>query len=188
MAPVSGPCISEPTLCVGFCIALDSVGAIAGHGPAGKKTEKTRRYFRGAGHGLGAARPQDPQRGSRPRQNGEKRLERLFFLPFWRCSTYNSGVPEPPYLKMAYKKGMVRRPCLFCFESFACFLEQRPTDGEVWMFPLPPSYGVNGWSFFAYFLCKESRCKESRSSQIPGSKQFGPQVGGGGLSRCAGGR
>ena len=70
----------------------------------------------------GVTHPQDPQRRSRPRQNGEKRLERLFFLPFWRSSTVDSGVPEPP---------------------------------------CPEFFGYLVWSFFAYFLCKESRCKES---------------------------
>ena len=150
MAPVPGPCISEPTLCVGFCIALESVGAIAGHGSAGKKTEKpaATSEARGTAERVEAALPQHrfllPQRAAsaslvlarhpvlrRPRslslplcgegpgtfaawlppwgctpprppkkksnrKNREKCLERLFFHQFFRFSTVDSGVPEPP--------------------------------------------------------------------------------------------
>jgi len=61
MAPVPGPCISEPTRCVGFCIALDSMGAIAGHGPTGKKTEKVAASSEARGTARGLHAPKTPK-------------------------------------------------------------------------------------------------------------------------------
>ena len=61
MAPVPGPCMSEPTLRVGFCIALYSMGAIAGHGPAGKKPEKPAATSEARGTALGLHAPETPK-------------------------------------------------------------------------------------------------------------------------------
>ena len=140
MAPVPGPCISEPTLRVGFCIALDSVGAIAGHSPAGKKPRIPRRGAR-----LWGCTPPRPPKEKSNRKNREKRLERLFFHRFFRFSTSDSGVPEPPQRKNSglfstFPIGFVENRweflCLFSLQRRT--FRQPPRSGESPVFPGMP--------------------------------------------------
>ena len=121
MAPVPGPCMSEPTLRVGFCTVLYILGTVARHSLAGKKRRIPRRGAR-----LGGCTPPRPPKKKSNRKKREKRLERLFFQRFFRFSTVDSGVPEPP---------------------------QREKSGVFSTFPILPV--ENGWEFLRFLLCKE---------------------------------
>ena len=103
MAPVSGPCISEPTLCVGFCIALESVGAIAGHGPAGKKTPHSE--ARGTAWGLHA--PKTPKEEVALAKTGKNAWRDCFSCRFGGAPLTIRGCPNPRELifLVAHKAG-----------------------------------------------------------------------------------
>ena len=97
MAPVPGPYTEEPTLCVGFCTALYSRGAVAGHSPAGKKPEKRAATSDARGTAHGACGPPKNPRGSAEvaRDSNTEDPKRRYVTPFpiraYRVSS--SGLP-----------------------------------------------------------------------------------------------
>ena len=95
MAPVPGPCMSEPTLCVGFCIALYSVGAIAGHGPAGKKPEKAAATSEARGTALGLHAPETPKEEVALAKTGKNAWRDCFSCRFGGAPPLIRACPNP---------------------------------------------------------------------------------------------
>ena len=144
MAPGPGPCISEPTLRVGFCTALDSVGAVAGHGPAGKKPRIPRR---GARLG-GCTPPRPPKKKSPSPKRGKTPGETVFpaVLAVLHLQFGSARTPVTVHSLVARKAGLFSQtyaiPCrsdkdsptvwdslCFCKERFRKNLNKNPRPG-----------------------------------------------------------
>ena len=65
-----------------------------------KSGGKTRRYFRGAGHGLGVTHPQDPQRRSRIEKTGKNAWKDYFSIGFSDSPLLIRACPNPRDGKM----------------------------------------------------------------------------------------
>ena len=140
MAPVPGPYTEEPTLCVGFCTALYYWGAVAGHSPAGKKHRIPTRGARLMGP-AGPLRTPGASRRS-PETVSTLHSDVRLYDPYCPCRpkelTRAPNLKPRPPSRAGPDQSWVIFPVIF----FLFYLE---------------FFFLLFWSFFAYFLCKESR-------------------------------
>ena len=90
-----------------------------------KRNRKSCRYFRGAGHGSGAARPRDPQRRSRIEKTGKNAWKDCFSIGFSDSPLLIRGARNPRPDKMVSKKARSYGPCLFGWNFFGPFFVKK---------------------------------------------------------------